>query len=1231
MSVAPQEPNFVVFEATSESVCVPISSAAAKAALLESSSSRYEQRVVEAIGSLTTTKSTAAIYSDSKLWSTEEVGIFPSLEQSASLIHLDDYRTDPRFSSVDGSGFATVILDTGIDLDHPFFGPDSNGDGVADRIVYSYDFADNDSDASDVNGHGSNVSSIVASSDATYTGAAPGADIIHLKVFPDSGSGSFGMVESALQWVVANAATYNIASVNMSLGDSQNHASNQQLYGISDELAALAALDVIVVSSSGNSFYTFDSVQGVGYPAADANSLSVGAVYDGDVGSFSYSSGAVANSTGSGRITPFSQRDSQLTTIMAPGAPITGAGANGNLLTQHGTSQASPQISGIAVLAQDLAYDVLGRRLTVSEFVDLLRSTASQVMDGDDEDDNVTNTGLTFPLVDALALAEAILDLGGPSSPTLTITATDAILSEGDDGDLTNFTFTVQRTGDLTAESTVDFAVAGSGAAPANADDFGGEFPSGTLTFAPAEATYVLTIQVTGDTEVEQDEQFQIMLSNATSGTLIAEETASGTILADDSIVDIVPLDAEKPEGTGGSTEFQFTVSRTGDTSQALSVDYSVAGTGTFPADASDFGTVFPSGTVEIPAGSTSVTLVIPVVADLTLEDDEQFIVTLGTPTGATQQGIAAATGTIFNDDGRVSIAPDHAAANEGDSGTQELTFTVTRDGSTATEFQVNYVVVGVSEHPADGADFGGAMPSGTVTFLAGEVTKTITIFVSGDPILEPDEQFEVHLTAATAGFSIATDSATGTILNDDASLSWAASSLSQFEGSTGPTLLTFELLRSGNLDQIVTADYTIAGSGSNPVTADDFGDSQPGTEFPAGTVTFAVGEASKLISVSIFPDVVIEPDEEFSITLSNLTSGLGLLSGTAIGSILDDDAALEIVATIANAAEGNLHAFSIRRSGYLDTVQTVTWGVSEGNSNPANASDFAGIFPSGSVSFNPGQMSKLISFSSSIDSIAEPDEQFVVTLSSTSGDAQISGATASGTILNDDQIGKQFAPLDINQNGTVDASTDGNLILAVLSGLPESSLSPYLGSTILMAPEVFQNVEQVGLLLDVNEDGIVDAATDGNSIISVLFGLPETNLIAFKGTSSLSSAQIQENVLALTVVPQPNSSAAVIQSDVIPESEPTNGGNQASDYLLGLSTFIASRNEDIPAAPVELVDTKVVDDLFQDLGFTNSSKNIDPLILEMLTADGDRFCLTRLTDDEAELADGEVGRYFDW
>ena len=320
--------------------------------------------------------------------------------QSASLMNADDYRADPLFAGFDGSGYATVIIDSGADLDHPFY---------ADRLVYSYDFSgSDDADASDVDGHGTNCAGIAVSSDATYTGTAPGSDLIVLKVFTDSGAGSFTDIEEALQWVVSNAETYNISSINMSLGDGGTYSSTQTSQ-LSDELASLVALDVMVISAAGNE-YTTAGTPGVSYPAVDPNSLAVSAVWDGDNGGpWNWGGGTTDNTTAADRVTSFSSRSPTLTDIFAPGAFITNAGLGGGTSSLAGTSQAAPQVAGIATVAQQLADATLGRRLTQAEFRDLMQSTGVTINDGDDEDDNVTNTGANYSRVDMWALMRGVL------------------------------------------------------------------------------------------------------------------------------------------------------------------------------------------------------------------------------------------------------------------------------------------------------------------------------------------------------------------------------------------------------------------------------------------------------------------------------------------------------------------------------------------------------------------------------------------------------------------------------------------------------------------------------------------------------------------------------------------------------------------------------------------------------------------------------------------------------
>ena len=85
------------------------------------------------------------------------------------------------------------------------------------------------------------------------------------------------------------------------------------------------------------------------------------------------------------------------------------------------------------------------------------------------------------------------------------------------------------------------------------------------------------------------------------------------------------------------------------------------------------------------------------------------------------------------------------------------------------------------------------------------------------------------------------------------------------------------------------TVDWSVAGSGANPAGANDF----LGAVLPSGTLTFASGEVSKVITVSVVGDTAIETAEGFTVTLSGANAPAQiLLGGTATGTILNDDVA---------------------------------------------------------------------------------------------------------------------------------------------------------------------------------------------------------------------------------------------------------------------------------------------------------------------------------------------------
>ena len=122
--------------------------------------------------------------------------------------------------------------------------------------------------------------------------------------------------------------------------------------------------------------------------------------------------------------------------------------------------------------------------------------------------------------------------------------------AEGDNG-TTAFTFTVTRTGDLTQATTADWSVSGD----ADATDFGGAIPSGQVSFAAGQSTATITVEATGDLDVENDEAFTVTLSNANNAT-ISQPTASSVIVNDDVSLSIQATNAVQAEGDNGTTAY---------------------------------------------------------------------------------------------------------------------------------------------------------------------------------------------------------------------------------------------------------------------------------------------------------------------------------------------------------------------------------------------------------------------------------------------------------------------------------------------------------------------------------------------------------------------------------------------------------------------------------------------------------------------------------------------------
>src|SRR5207237_3599304 len=120
-------------------------------------------------------------------------------------------------TSLDGNGISIAILDSGIDVNHYSF---RNSLGLS-RVIVSRDFT-GENRTDDPYGHGTHVASLAAGngqvSNGAYTGVAPGANLLNLRVLNAQGSGSTSNLLAALDWVLSFRTTFNISVVNLSLG-----------------------------------------------------------------------------------------------------------------------------------------------------------------------------------------------------------------------------------------------------------------------------------------------------------------------------------------------------------------------------------------------------------------------------------------------------------------------------------------------------------------------------------------------------------------------------------------------------------------------------------------------------------------------------------------------------------------------------------------------------------------------------------------------------------------------------------------------------------------------------------------------------------------------------------------------------------------------------------------------------------------------------------------------------
>ena len=400
---------------------------------------------------------------------------------------------------------------------------------------------------------------------------------------------------------------------------------------------------------------------------------------------------------------------------------------------------------------------------------------------------------------------------------TVTIAATDASAAEPADGG----SFTISRKGTVTDALTENLAISGTAT---NGADYA--TIAGTVDLAPDETAVVVPVNVLDDTAGEGNEKVQIAIAAGTY-TVGSPNAATVTIADDEPAVTLTATDAAASENGDTGT---ITVSRTGSTAAALSVNLLTGGTA---VAGSDF--VALETPVVIPPGASAVPVIVTPIDDAVIENAETVVASLGAGPYAngTPGGV---TITIADNEQVVSIVATDASAGEP---ANPGVFTISRTGDTTAALSVALNIGGTA---TNGTDY--ATLTSPVVIPAGAANIALNVTPIDDDATEPSETVIVTIAPDAAYFPGAQAAATVTLLDDDTNIASVVTLVSPTVTNVAiPNTATGLLLEATATDDgkpavpgVLSTTWTKV-SGPGTVTFDNAAATTTGVHFPAAGV----------------------------------------------------------------------------------------------------------------------------------------------------------------------------------------------------------------------------------------------------------------------------------------------------------------------------------------------------------------------------------------------------------
>ena len=646
---------------------------------------------------------------------------------------------------------------------------------------------------------------------------------------------------------------------------------------------------------------------------------------------------------------------------------------------------------------------------TASVSVPVIGDTVAEPSDG-------FTLSFTVPASIAQAsLGEAIILDDDAGTPTVSVTGASA--NEGTtSSDPNSLGFAITLSQASATAVTVGYRLL-AGTAGAGTDVY--SFNSGdSVTFSPGETSKTVFWRIDGDSEVESDEAVVLELFSVSGGGALAGNAAvlraTGWVLDDDGTGNKLALFSARPvmvESDSGTRQVNFEISLSRPAPEAMEIAYTTAD-GTARAG-QDY--VATSGKLQFVKGQTNASVSVEVIGDTVPEPTDSILLSFSAP--ATIAAVSIGEALVMDDDAAtptVNVTPASNTEATTSSDPNFLTWGITLSEASSTPITVEYRLIGGTA--GAGTDVYSFNSGDSVTFAAGETSKTVSFRISGDSLDELDEAVVLEVFSASGGAALAGNApvlrSTGWVLDDDGSgnpLALYASRPLVVEGDSGIRQANFEISLSRPAPAAFSMTYT---------TVD--GSALAGQDYVAksGTLNFVAGQTTAGVSVDVIGDAMIEPSDFFTLAFSTPASIANASLGEAL--ILDDDAGTPTVSLTGTSniegttsSDPNFLHFGVLLSEPSSVPVTVAYRLISGT---GGAGDDVYSFNSGnSVTFAPGETSKTVSWRINADSDSEPDEAVVLEAYQVSGSAgRLAGDApvlrATGWVIDDDGSGNKLS-----------------------------------------------------------------------------------------------------------------------------------------------------------------------------------------------------------------------------